>query len=225
MKVDINKVIEIDRNAIRAAIQNQESVEIFSSTLTHEIEERFQRVLTIFLEECNQTQLFNSLSYCALELLSNANKANAKRLYFQERNLDIANSKDYTDGMQNFGSDLKDNKRHYISKLEEGSLTINLLLSSDQIITLKVINNSKITPEEHVRILDKIAKAKRYTSMEDAISDVDPTEGSGLGIIIIILMLQELGLDGSEHLTFETNETDTIATISIPLDSYVELLE
>ncbi len=222
MKIDIGHIGDEEIAAIRSATQKRESMEFFSNTLTRDIEENFQRVLTVFLTECDQTHLFNCLSYCTLELLANANKANAKRLYFKEQKLDIENEKDYSSGMENFRAALTGNKIHYMTELETSVLQINLFLSNEGIITVRVSNNTQITPTEYQRIQDKIKIAQQYKSMEEALSYIDQTEGSGLGIIIIELMLKELGLD-ENHLRFETSDNETVATIEIPVDTFAEL--
>lgn len=222
MKIDIGHIGDAEIEAIKSATRNRETMEFFSNTLTRDIEENFQRVLTVFLTECDQTHLFNCLSYCTLELLANANKANAKRLYFKEQQLDIENEKDYSSGMENFRAALTGNKIHYMTELETSVLQINLFLSNEGIITVRVSNNTQITQPEYQRIQEKMEIAKKYKSMEEALSYIDQTEGSGLGIIIIILMLKELGLD-SDHLRFETKDNETIATIEIPCDTFAEL--
>lgn len=222
MRIDIGHIGDKEIESIKESTRNREPMEFFSNTLTRDIEENFQRVLTVFLAECDQTHLFNCLSYCTLELLANANKANAKRLYFKEQKLDIENEKDYSSGMENFRAALTGNKIHYMTELETSLLQINLFLSNEGIITVRVSNNTQITPTEYQRIQDKIKIAQQYKSMEEALSYIDQTEGSGLGIIIIELMLKELGLD-ENHLRFETNDNETVATIEIPVDTFAIL--
>ena len=51
--------------------------------------------------------------------------------------------------------------------------------------------------------------------MADAINDIDQTEGSGLGIITVLIMLKKLGL-AADHLKFKTTDSETVATIEIP---------
>ena len=56
--------------------------------------------------------------------------------------------------------------------------------------------------------------------MEDALTDIDRTEGSGLGLIIILLMLKQLGIK-KECLKVESNDVETIAKIIIPIEEIV----
>ena len=106
-------------------------------------------------------------------------------------------------------------------------LQVHLQLSAKDVISLSVSNNTKITDAEYKRIQDKISKTQNYNNVADAFSDIDQTEGSGLGIITIVIMLRKLGLS-MDCLKFSTTEDETVATIEIPkhlLKDAEELLE
>ena len=222
MKVDNSDLSEKDIAYIKQCVQERKSIDFFCYTLTPDQKARFQKILTVFLEECDQMHLYNYLSYCLFELLDNASKANAKRIYFKENNLDINNEDDYKNGMKSFRETLTENTLHYQQKMEEGELRVHLLLTANDIISVTVTNNTKITDSEYARIQDKIERTKIYQTMADAMADIDQTEGSGLGIITVLVMLKKLGLD-SKHLHFDTSETETVATIEIPKDSIEEI--
>ena len=222
MKVDNSDLTEEDIAYIKQCVKDRKSIDFFCYTLTPDQKIRFQKILTVFLEECNQMYLYNYLSYCLFELLDNASKANAKRIFFKENHLDINNEDDYKSGMKSFRETLTENTLHYQEKLEEGELKVHLLLTANDIISVTVTNNTKITDSEYARIQDKIERTKIYQTMADAMADIDQTEGSGLGIITVLVMLKKLGLD-SKHLRFNTSETETVATIEIPKDSMEEI--
>ena len=227
MKVNAVDLSMDDIQSIKDAVRERRPVNFYCYTLTLEQKQRFQNILEVFLKECDEFYLFNCLSYCLFELLDNASKANAKRIYFKEQHLDIDNQTDYESGMKNFKSNLSDNKQHYKDELESGMLQVHLQLSAKDVISLAVSNNTKITEAEYKRIQDKIAKTMNYENVADAFSDIDQTEGSGLGIITIVIMLRKLGLS-MECLKFSTTEDETVATIEIPkhlLKDAEELLE
>lgn len=222
MKVNNAEVSEQDILNIKDAVINHKPIDFSCYTLTPDQKTRFLDILKLFLKECEQEHLFNCLSYCLLELLDNASKANAKRIYFQEKNLNINDDVDYQNGMKSFKANISENSKHYIEELRAGFLEVHLLLSLDNVISLRVSNNTKITQAEYKRIQEKIEKTKNYASLEDAFGDIDQTEGSGLGIISIVLMLKKLGLD-TENLKFAVTDTETVATIEIPVDSFCSL--
>ncbi len=222
MKVDSKVISDADIESIKVAVQARKPVDFFCYTLTPEQKARFQDILSVFLQECDQQYLFNYLSYCLFELLDNASKANAKRVYFKEHNLNINDENDYKDGMKMFKETLDENNLHYQEELKAGELRVHLLLSADDVISITVINNTKITDLEYHRIKEKIEKTKVYSTMAEALEDIDQTEGSGLGIITVLIMLKKLGL-AADHLKFKTTDTETIATIEIPKDTLEEL--
>ena len=216
-----------DIQSIKDAVRERRPVNFYCYTLTLEQKQRFQNILNVFLKECDESYLFNCLSYCLFELLDNASKANAKRIYFREQNLNIDDKTDYENGMKAFKSNLSDNTQHYKAELEAGMLQVHLQLSANDVISLSVSNNTKITAAEKNRIEEKISKTQNYENVADAFADIDQTEGSGLGIITIVIMLRKLGLS-MDCLKFSTTDEETIAEIVIPkhlLKDAEELLE
>ncbi len=227
MKVESIELSTEDIQSIRDAVRERRPVNFYCYTLTLEQKQRFQNILNVFLEECGESYLFNCLSYCLFELLDNASKANAKRIYFKEQNLNIDDKTDYENGMKAFKSNLSDNTQHYKAELEAGMLQVHLQLSANDVISLSVSNNTKITAAEKNRIEEKISKTQNYENVADAFADIDQTEGSGLGIITIVIMLRKLGLS-MDCLKFSTTDEETIAEIVIPkhlLKDAEELLE
>ncbi len=222
MKVEDCCITEEEIESIKVAVRTRQPVDFFCYTLTPDQKSRFQKILEVFLNECGQNYLYNYLSYCLFELLDNASKANAKRVFFKENKLNINNELDYKNGMQAFKAELSDNTDHYLEELKSGELKVHLLLTANDVITITVANNTKITESEYKRICDKIEKTKNYSDLADAISDIDQTEGSGLGIITVIIMLKKLGLNPN-NLSFKITDNETVATIEIPKDTMEEI--
>lgn len=222
MKVEVASFNDNDEKTIKDAVEKRQPLDFFCYTLNAEQKERFQKILKVFLDACDQDYMYTYLSYCLLELLDNASKANAKRIYFKENHLDINNQNDYVNGMKSFKQDISVNPNHYLNELKEGMLKVHLQLSVNDVISIKVANNTKITNEEYERIQEKISKTRDYSDMADAYADIDQTEGSGLGIITVVIMLKKLGLDNT-NLKFQITDDETIATIEIPKDSLMEI--
>ena len=74
-------------------------------TLPRSTETRMAHKLEAFLSRFQMEALADRLLYCVEELLVNAKKANTKRVYFSEKQLDITNATDYDKGMQSFKED------------------------------------------------------------------------------------------------------------------------
>lgn len=204
---------------IKIAIQDEIPLTITTYTLPHKTEDFMNLILATFLQELHQARLIEYLKYCLSELLTNSKKANTKRIYFREKNLNIFDKADYERGMQNFKSETLDNIDHYLQLQKEAGLYVRLLMQvRSNKIKIEVRNNAEMTFEEYKRVHDKMNRAQQYTSMEQAFASVlDDTEGGGLGLIIMILMLRKVGLT-EENFQVICERGETITRIILPLD-------
>lgn len=217
MMNELDEHLEIERNIIRNSIMLQLPIEITSYTLPRNMEAYIQRVLEIFLEECYQEHLKEYLKFCLGELLTNAKKANTKRVYFQEKNLDINNKDDYDKGMETFKDEAFDNMNYYLDLQRKAGLYVKLVmqLKADKVI-IEIRNNSLITEFEMERIQSKLNNVQQFKTMDEVVNNVlDTSEGAGLGIIIIILMLQRVGLSKDNYQVFCT-EDETVTRMILP---------
>ena len=219
---ELEEQLEIDRQKIQTAVGLQLPIEMTSYTLPRNTEIYIRGIMEIFLEECHQDHLKEYLNFCLSELLTNAKKANTKRVYFQEKGLDINNPEDYEKGMENFKMDTLTNIDHYLELQKKAGLYIKLSLKilADKIY-IEIRNNCKLTVFEKERIQQKLDSVKQYKEMEEAFTNVlDQSEGAGLGIIIIILMLQKVGLS-KDNYQVVSEEDETITRIILPCNKTV----
>jgi putative nucleotidyltransferase with HDIG domain len=94
-----------------------------------------------------------------------------------------------------------------------------ILLIKNNVITIEVRNNVTVTPAEMSRIRRKLNRKK--DNLEEALGGVlDDSEGAGLGLAILVLMLKKIGLPES-NFTVGSTEKETIARIRIPMDKGV----
>jgi putative nucleotidyltransferase with HDIG domain len=208
----------IDESKIKKAIQSGIPLTITTFTLPHEIEIYIEQILVAFLKQVDQEKLKDYIVYCVQELTGNAKKANTKRVYFTERGLDLNNPEDYKFGMASFKETTLGNITHYLQVQKEKGLYIKLVLQiKNNIINIEVRNNVLVTKTELIRIHDKLARSRQYDNLEEAMAHVlDDSEGAGLGLVILVLMLKKMGLDEDCFDIYGT-ETETIAKIIIPL--------
>ena len=209
---ELDEQLLIDKEKIRISVGLQLPIEITSYTLPRNTEVYIRNVMEMFLEECHQNHLKEYLNFCLSELLTNAKKANTKRVYFKEKGLDINDPDDYKKGMENFKMDTLTNIDHYLELQRKAGLYIKLSLKilADQIY-IEIRNNCPLTVFEKERIQQKLDSVQQYKEMEEVFTNVlDQSEGAGLGIIIIILMLQKVGLSKDNYqIVSEGNETIT----------------
>lgn len=217
-----NTLDEIDREKVKTAVRIHAPIEITTYALPREMEIYIHKILTLFLSECHQEHMNEYLNFCLGELLSNSKKANTKRVYFARKHLDIQNKEDYAIGMKTFKDDTMANLDFYLTEQKKAGLYIKIRLQlKDDYILVEICNNTLLCESERERIDDKLDKVKQYNNPEDVYKNVlDQSEGAGLGIIIIILMLKKIGLSKENYKVY-TNDTETVTRIELPLNQQI----
>ncbi|MFW5800580.1 MAG: HDOD domain-containing protein, partial [Spirochaeta sp.] len=208
-----------DRTTIRKAIRSGTPYSITTATLPHETEVQLEEILELFLEEIGRANLKDSLAYCLRELAVNAKKANTKRVYFHSKGLDISNDADYHKGMQTFKQDTLSNIKHYLPMMEEQGYYIRLSFTMrGTTLVISIANNAAMNQKEQIRVFDRIARSRAYNSLQEAMEQaIDESEGAGLGIIIMVLMLRKIGLS-EEAFELDVENGETVVRLSIPLE-------
>ncbi len=203
---------------IQRAVHNSIPLVFRLTSLPPESFPLIDRILELYLAEFGQEKLLEPLSYCVKELISNAQKANAKRIYFEEHGLQISSREDYELGMQSFISEMSANLAHFIQQLRERHLAIDVVFhATGDSFTISVSNSTALTPVEQKRINDRIVRARAFHSFFEALeASFDSTEGAGLGIMILIQFLKRIGL-GEDALSIRTEGGKTVASIAIPI--------
>ena len=207
-------------NQIQHLVKTGRPVVLTTYTFPRSIETVMEQVLTAYLEIVKQKSIAEYVVYFVKELMINAKKANTKRVYFNEKNLNIHSIEDYLLGMKTFKADIFENKKHYLSLQEKQGLYIRLKLwKEDNAIKIEVSNNVKITAYEESRMKNKLEIGKKYGSLEDALMEaVDDIEGAGLGLIILVLMVKKIGVD-QERIWVKKEEGETKIGVEIPVQA------
>lgn len=209
----------IDKEKIKSSIRLWLPISITTYTLPHTMEMYMQDVLTTFLSECHQENMSVYLNYCLSELITNAKKANTKWVYFKEKGLNINNEEDYNKGMESFKTDTLENIDYWLMLQKKEGLFVRLVLQEyKDKIKIEIHNNRELTLFEYKRIHDKLARARKYNSVEEVLTKIlDSSEGAGLGIVIIILMLEKIGLTEENYQVISENG-ETITRIILPVN-------
>lgn len=175
-------------------------------------------IITQYLKLINKEEISPFVGICMGEIVSNSIKANLKRAHFILNNLDIHNSEDYKLGMQNFHDEglclLKDKDTARKIKKMKYYVKIDFYLADNQ-VRIVTINNCAITPEERERIYAKMKLAEQDKSDELFADSVDTTEGSGLGIIMIQKLMNQMGLSRDCFSIYATTN-ETVTELRIP---------
>jgi hypothetical protein len=213
---DFDEII-VDVDKVNKAIKLEVPLIMTTYTLPRKVEHYIEQVITLFFFFFKQSRLRDNVIYCIQELVVNAKKANTKRVYFIDRGLDLNNNDDYQEGMSTFKDDTLNNINYYLDLQRKRGLYIKLILHlKDNTITIEVRNNSTMTASEHSRIQKRLAKAREFNDLEEAVINLmDDSEGAGLGLVMLVIMLKRLGLESDSFDIIKTDD-ETVARIIIP---------
>jgi HD-like signal output (HDOD) protein len=182
-------------------------------------------ILKTVLQAIDKGFLFDSLAYIQEEFLSNANKANVKRVYFESLNLDIKDPQSYAKGMADFAEKTAEKVDEFSRLLAEKQYYTRVVYEvRDNAFALMVCNNSYPTVEELLRIRNRIDKSKRIRDAAEAFTAAaDASESAGLGTITSILMLRGIGAgEDAYHFSIDRERGETVAKVTIPLDTVTQ---
>jgi len=213
------KKLVVDETKIQKAILSGLPFTVTTFTMPREIEIYIEEVISFFLKYAGKDNLKDYIVYSVLELAANAKKANTKRVYFIERGLDISKDYDYMIGMEYFKESTQGDISHFLKLQQEKGLYIRLALQlRENLIQIEIRNNAAAVRTELTRINDRLARSRQYQSLDEVFSQIlDDSEGAGLGLIILVLMMRKIGLN-EDCFNISNNEKETIARLTIPMD-------
>lgn len=174
-------------------------------------------LLVLLFHYYDQIYLTEVVFTIAKEILMNAVKANAKRLFFQRMNLDISNPEEYKKGMEIFSEEVTMQWNKQEEYLEDSSFyVLTRMVIKNGAFHFQVENNAPVLPQEQERIRARMEKAKTYNDLSDAFIDFsDTTESAGLGIILTHILLKNSGI-GYHNFKMEFSPKVTKVTLSVP---------
>lgn len=176
------------------------------------------RVLLILLSNVFQEKLHQNLEFITNELVMNACKSNAKRLYFRKNGWDINDNHHYDKGMENFYKDVYENFGDYVQELKDNQDYIKIDISIvENCLKILVENSSELLDAEKEEMDKSIRSAKKFNNLNDVFKhSFNTLEGVGYGLIIVILMLRKMNI-GSDALSYISGDGVTITKLTVPL--------
>jgi len=151
------------------------------------------------------------------ELVVNSLKANAKRVFFENRELDINDPAQYSKGMALFKEKIIGDFDFIKGDILKSEKSIIFgVTPGEKGILFAVKNSTPINKSEQERINKRIAIAVQNDNFGDIYAHLeDDSEGAGLGIALIIMFLKSMGVPPTSF-KLKSDDKVTMATIEIP---------
>jgi HD-like signal output (HDOD) protein len=185
----------------------------FSEVNCHDLDIWIGRICrTVSLEFLHEI-LFTIIN----ELLVNGCKANAKRVFFSTKSLDITSREDYLKGIPDFKDAFGHHRAAIFKELEKTDYKIFVTAQNyPNFIEFSITNNAKILEEEINRIQSRVTSSEKYKNINDAyLESIDSEESSGLGIVLIHILLRNSGIK-DHFFELKTTEKETTVIVRIP---------
>ena len=205
-----------NRKIISERIEKKQPIKLSFRYVNEKVLMVLNSIVSRILAKQDQVFLLNSTVTILREIIINALKANAKRIFFLKHNLDISNASQYTRGMNKFKKDVIGEFESVEEDLRRSDFYVHITFQYDsQEIRIVVENNSPILPVELERIKFRIDKALKYNDFSEAYGEIeDDSEGAGLGIVLTILLMKNMGIDPNNYsISIQGKNTRTCLTI------------
>ncbi|MEL3908733.1 MAG: HDOD domain-containing protein [Treponemataceae bacterium] len=210
---------DFDVKKVDEAIKLGIPISVTTYNYSKEVQTKLGELIAYFLNKIDQVHLKDYAIYCLSELAVNAKKANTKRVFFDEQGLDIFDKDQYETGMQSFKKETIENIDYYLERQKDEGLYIKVTVQiAGDSFEIEVRNNAIMTQEEMERIKQKITLSSNMEDISEAVTMIDETEGAGLGLMIMMLMLKQINA-GPDAYSIEVVKDETISKIRLPFSA------
>lgn len=198
-------------------IDSNEPFSISFKYATPDILVLISSILARLLSGTGQIYLLSTLIVIVRELVMNAEKANAKRVFFEMNSVDSSNPEAYAFAMKRFKEEVICDFKAFSRSLSSSDYFIQMdFKPAGGVISIFVRNNALILPKELERVTLRLEKAAAMTDLASAYLDIgDDTEGAGLGIVLTVMFLKNVGVD-ARNFKIGTDGKNTVSALRIP---------
>ncbi|MBE7410506.1 MAG: hypothetical protein L6Q54_09830 [Leptospiraceae bacterium] len=222
MKEESKFITETFREVVGNSVLSGKPISFSTCVLGDSGEAKIKYIIQSILNSYERSDLMELIYTACKELVVNSTKAAIKRILFNEMNVNSDNPEEYDKGMQSFKVNLSDKKfPYYKEKMKTNDINVKIKFfhNKDRLI-LNVINNFPLLKKEEDRIREKFVTAKSYDNLFEFFTEHgDNTEGAGMGITLVEILMAQCGLDRHLFTIFTSEkENKTIARIEIPLN-------
>jgi len=203
------------------AVSRQSPLNFVTRVLGDSGEAKLKYILNKVLGSVNREDLMELFYTSAKELIANSTKAAIKRILFEENNVSQTDDSRYDEVMGQFKENLTDKKfPFYKGKMKEKGLVVSIkFFYNENYVVMSITNNFPLLPKEEERVRQKFHNAQKYDNLFQFYMDHgDNTEGAGMGITLVEIMLAQSGYD--RHLFTIYNDkqkNETVARLEVPI--------
>jgi hypothetical protein len=210
---------QINEN-IAIAVQNGRYLTLKTHRMTNMVEQHISHAVESILDKNQRPQLVTTVYTILKELVINGCKANQKRVFFEERGLNILNPEEYEQGNEEYKKIFSEQMAYeYGVKARQKGYYVMIDFAFDlDGLTLEVVNNAGIASQEEHMMREKLKKAMSYNDIAEFYMDQamsGEAEGAGLGIALIIILLKGENIDPNLF-RIVTEKEKTVARLEIP---------
>lgn len=209
----------ISKEEASELVNKQNNIDITAFGASKILDENLIIILDQICLKYNTAELSTILFTIVKDLILNGIKANFKRLFFHENQLDINSPADYELGVRMYKSFILAGKGNTFEDLaREKNLYVKIQIDHNpNEIRFEVKNNSPLVKGEMQKIRNSLLHAQNYNDiMEYYIERGDNSEGEGIGIALCVILLKGENLP-TENFRIYHEEDETIACLKIPL--------
>jgi hypothetical protein len=210
----------LNKDAIENFSDEGNLIKIKVYKISKELETKVQTILKNYYGVTAKENQIHVVYTVLKELIINACKANQKRVFFEEKNFDIMNPSDYEIGIKEYKKIFNESMGDKYAPLCKAKDYYCMILfeKSEDFLKIEIRNNTLITKQEEASLREKLARAMNYDDLAQFYMDnADNTEGAGLGLALIVIMLKGEGIDPNLFRISITKEY-TSAKIELPLN-------
>jgi hypothetical protein len=213
-----------DRAKILAAIESGQRLTMITYSLTDRGERQIDFIIAAILKRYGRQSLQSALYSCMKEVIINATRANAKRVFFEEQGYDIENSEQYRLGTAALKEQISEEWiRTYGQKARARQMDVRITFEhGSEGLRFEVLNSQNIIPADEIRLRQKLDEGMAYDDLVSFyMAQGDQTEGEGIGLVMNLLLLKGENINPA---LFRIGNVDgrTMARIEIPFNQTFE---
>ncbi|MCB1315018.1 MAG: hypothetical protein KDK27_03645 [Leptospiraceae bacterium] len=212
-----NIIALIDR-----ALERNQSITLITHYLSDYGEMILDAIVRRITETYGRPDLADIVYTSIKELVMNAAKANLKRVLLLKYNLNPEDPEHYEECMRLFKQNLPENRiRTFRRDFKTHNLPIKItfMYRPHKVLKVAIKNNFTLLPQEEERIREKFKTSAQYTDlMQFYLEHGDDTEGAGMGITLVGILLTQSGINKRNFAVYSSHaDHETVARLEIPL--------